>query len=92
MDAGEWTEVEPEQDRGPESGCSPPIGGLVNSLSLGGVTLTAKSEVHSFGVHLDPVLTMETQVMSVVHSAYFYLWQMAQLHPCLDIGAFTTLV
>ena len=53
----------------------PSIGGLGKSLSFGGVTLTAKSEVRSLGVHLDPALTMETQVASVVRSAYFHLWQ-----------------
>ena len=40
----------------------PNIGGLGNSLSFGRVTLTAKREVRSLGVHLDPALTMETQV------------------------------
>ena len=69
----------------------PSIGGLGNS-SFGGVTLTAKSEVHSLGVHLDPGLTMETQVTSVIHSTYFHLWQIAQLCPYLDVGVLTTLV
>ena len=68
----------------------PTISCLGNSLSFGGVILTAKSEVHSLGVHLDPALTMETQVASVVRSAYFHLWRIAQLH--LDVGALTTLV
>ena len=53
-------------------GC-PSIGGLGNSLSFGGVTLTAKSEVHRLGVHLDLALNMETQVASVVYSTYFHL-------------------
>ncbi|XP_078248725.1 uncharacterized protein LOC140706526 [Pogona vitticeps] len=70
----------------------PSMGGLVNSLSFGGVTLTVKSEVRSLGVHLDPTLTMETQVASMVCSAYFYLWRIAQLHPYLDVGALPTLV
>ena len=70
----------------------PSIGGLGNSLSFGGVTLTTKSEVCSLGDHLDPALTMETQVASVVRSAYFHLWQIAQLRPYLDVGALTTLV
>ena len=51
----------------------PSISGLGNSLSFGRVTLTVESEVHSLGVHLDPALTMETQVTSVVHSTYFHL-------------------
>ena len=71
--------------------CGPSIGGLGNS-SFGEVTLTAKSEVRSLGVHLDLVLTMETQVASVVCSAYFHLWWIAQLRPYLDVGALTTLV
>ena len=33
-----------------------------------------KSVVRSLGVHLDPVLTMEFQVASVVHSAHLHLW------------------
>ena len=70
----------------------PSICGLGSSLSFGGVTLTTKSEVRSFGVHLDPVLTMETQVVSVVLSTYFHLWQIAQLHCYLDVGALTTWV
>ena len=40
----------------------------------------------------DRVLTMETQVASVVRSAYFHLWWIAQLQPYLDGGALTTLV
>ena len=38
------------------------VGGLGGSLTLGGVTLAAKSGVCSLGVHLDPTLTMETPV------------------------------
>ena len=70
----------------------PSIGGLGNSLSFGGVTLTTKSEVRSLGVHLYPALTMETQVASVVCSAYFHLCRIAQLCPYLDVGELTTLV
>ena len=44
------------------------------------------------GVHLDLVLTMETQVASVVRSAYFHLWWIAQLRPYLDVGTLATLV
>ena len=90
MDAGEWTEAKRGQDGGPE-------GGLllhwwfVKFPLFWGVTLTAKSEVCSLGVHLDLALTMETQVASVVRFAYFHLWQIAQL-PYLDVGALTTLV
>ena len=62
------------------------ISGLGDSLSFGGTTLTAKREVHSLGIHLDPARTMETQVVSVVHSTYFHLWQIAQLRPYLDGG------
>ena len=58
MDAGKWAEAEPGQDGGPEGGC-PFIGGLGNSVSFEGVTLTAKSEVRSLGIHLDQALTME---------------------------------
>ena len=50
------------------------------------------SEVLSLEVHLDPALTMETQVASVVRSTYFHLWQIAQLRPYLDGGALNTLV
>ena len=70
---------------------SPSISGIGNSLSFGGMTLATKSEVRSLGIHLDPALTMETRVASVVHSAYFHLWQIAQLPPYLD-GGLTTLV
>ena len=35
---------------------------------------------------------METQVASVVRSAYFHLWRLAQLRLYLDGGALTTLV
>ena len=52
----------------------PSIGGLGNSLSFGGVTLTMISEVHSLGDYLDPALTMEIQVASVIRSAYFHRW------------------
>ena len=70
----------------------PSISGLGNSLSFGGVTLTAKSEVRSLEVQLDLAFTMETQVASVVRSAYFHLWQIAQLRPHLDVGVLTSLV
>ena len=46
------------------------LGGLGNSLSFGGVTLTTKSGVRSLGIHLDPALTMDTQVVSVVHRLF----------------------
>ena len=58
---------------------APTIGGLGDSLSFGGVTLAAKSGVCSLGIHLDPVLTIETQVASVVRTAFFHLWWIAQL-------------
>ena len=48
--------------------------------------------VSSLGVHLDLALTMETQVASVVCSACFHLWRIAQLHPYVDVEALTTLV
>ena len=35
---------------------------------------------------------METQVASVVRSANYHLWRIAQLRPYLDVGALTTLV
>ena len=52
----------------------PPISDLGDSLSFGGTTLTAKNGVRGLGIHLDPELTMETQVVSVICSAYFHLW------------------
>ena len=92
MDAGEWVEAEPRQDGGPDGGR--PLHWWFGKLPLfgGGVTLTAKSEVCSLGVHLNLALTMETQLASVVHSAYFHLWWIAQLRLCLDAGVLTTLV
>ena len=56
------------------------------------MTLAAKSGVRSLGVHLDLTLTMETQVASVVCTAFFHLWRIARLRPYLDTGALTTLV
>ena len=38
------------------------------------------------------MLTTETQVASVVHTAYFHLQRIAQLNSYLDVGALTTLV
>ena len=75
MDAGEWVEAEPGQDRGPEGGWTHCHWFGKLPLFWGGVTLTAKNEVRSLGIHLDPALTMETQVASVVRSAHFHLWQ-----------------
>ena len=57
----------------------PVDGGLGNSLMFGGVALATKSGVRSLGVHLDPMLTMETQVALVVHTAFFHLWRIARL-------------
>ena len=70
----------------------PTVGGLGNSLSFWGVTLPAKDGVRSLGIHLDPVLTMESQVASVVRTTFFHLRQIAQLRPYLDVGTLTTLV
>ena len=71
---------------------TPPISGLGSPLSFGGATLTTKSVVCSLGVHLDPALTRESQVVSVVRTAHLHLWQIAQLCSYLDVGALTTLV
>ena len=71
---------------------APIVGGLGDSLTFGEVTLAAKSGVRSLGIHLDPALTMETQVASVVRTAFFHLWRIARLRPYLDMGALTTLV
>ena len=43
-------------------------------------------------VHLDPMLTMETQIASVIYTTYFHLWRIAQLCFYLDVRALTTLV
>ena len=51
-----------------------------------------KSVVHSLGVHLDPALNMESQVVPVVHSAHLCLWRIAHLTSYLDVGLLTTLV
>ncbi|XP_078242497.1 uncharacterized protein LOC140704941 [Pogona vitticeps] len=71
---------------------APVVGDLVGSLSFGGATLAPESGVRSLGIHLDPTLTMETQVASVVRSAFFHLWRIVRLRPYLDTGALTTLV
>ena len=71
---------------------APTAGGLGNSLSFGGVTLPAKDGIRSLGIHLDPALTMESQVTSVVHTAFFHLRRIAQLRSYLDVEALTTLV
>ena len=63
--------------------CGPTVSGLGNSLSFFGGGDSG---------HLDPALTMETQVASVVRTAYFHLWRIAQLCPFLDVGALPTLV
>ena len=43
------------------------------SPSFRGVTLFTKDEVLGLGVLLDPVLSMASELMSVVSSAYFHL-------------------
>ena len=91
MDAGEWTEAERGQDRDLEGG-HPSYQWFGKFPLFWGETLTTKSVVHSLGVHLDPALTMEFQVASVVCTAHLHLWWIAQLCSYLDAGAFTTLV
>ena len=91
MDAGERSEAEPRQDRVLRVG-GPNVSGLGNSLSFQGVTLTTKNLFHILGVHLDPVLTMETQVAPVIRTSYFHLRWIAQLCSYLYVGALTTLV
>ena len=73
MDAGEWTEAESGKDGGPSGGCPRHQWSGKLLFLWGGVTLTTKSEVRSLGVHLDPALTMETQVSSMVCSAHLHL-------------------
>ena len=72
MDAGEWAQAEPGQDGGTEGGC-PHSWGFGKLPLFGGVTLPAKDGVRSLGIHLDPALTMETQVASVVRTAFYHL-------------------
>ena len=56
------------------------------------MTLPAKDGIRSLGIHLDPALTMETQMASVVCTAFFHLRRIAQLRSYLDVGALTTSV
>ena len=55
------------------------------------MTLTTKSVVCSLGVHLDPVITMDSQVASVVRSTHLNLRPIAQLCSYLDVRLLTTL-
>ena len=71
---------------------APTVGCLGNFLTFGGATLPAKDGVRSLGIHLDPALTMESQVASVVRTAFYHLRRIAQLRPYLEVGALTTLV
>ena len=85
MDAGEWAKAEPGQDGSSEGGW--PCGWWFGKLPhVWGVALAMKSEVRSLVVHLDPMLTMETQVALVVRTAFFHLWWIARLRPYLDTG------
>ena len=52
---------------------APVAGGLGDSLTFGGATVATKNGVCSLGIYLDPTLTMETQVASVAHTAFFHL-------------------
>ena len=65
MDAGERAEAEPGQDGGAKGGC-PHSGGFGKLPLFWGVTLPAKDGVRSLGIHLDPALTIESQVESMV--------------------------
>ena len=91
MDAGERAEAEPGQDRGTKGG-RPDNWGFGKLPLFRGVTLPAKDGVRSLGFHLDPALTMESQVASVVRTAFFHLRRIAQLRSYLDVGALTTLL
>lgn len=51
---------------------------------FGGAALSTKDEVHSLGILLDPELSMESQIASVLHLAYLHLRWIAQLCPYLD--------
>ena len=70
MDAGKWAEAEPREDGGPDGGWAHRQWSGKLSV-IWGVNLTAKGEVRSLGIHLDPALTMETQVGSVGYTAFF---------------------
>ena len=47
--------------------------GLEVSLSFGRAPLSTKDGVYSLDVLLDPALSMESQIVSVVHSTFFHL-------------------
>ena len=79
MDAGERAAAEPGQDGSSEGGW--PCGWWLGKLAhvWGVVALAMKSGVCILGVHLDPMLTMEMQVASIVCTAFFHLWRIARL-------------
>lgn len=53
-------------------------------FDLDGVALPLKERVCSLGILLDPLPLLEAWVAFVVQSAIHQLWQVAQMHPCLD--------
>ena len=72
-------------------GASSGVCGLGASLSFGEATLSIKDEVCTLGIPLDPVLSMKSQVLSVVCSTFFHLRWIVQLHLYLNTGSLTTL-
>ncbi|KAF7254400.1 hypothetical protein EYD10_00419 [Varanus komodoensis] len=60
------------------------------NLVLNGVALPLRDKVRSLGVLLDPELSLEAQVTSVVRSAFFQLWLIHQLHPYLGNDCLVT--
>ena len=71
---------------------APGVGGVGSSLSFGRITVSTRDEVCNLGVLLDPALSMENQVTSVVQSAYFHLRWIVQLCPYLNTQSLNTQV
>lgn len=58
----------------------------VNLPDLDGIKFLVKAWVHNLGLHLNPALSMNFQILAMARSAFSQLWLIVQLQPCLVLN------
>lgn len=79
----QYAEVQSKQDGEMLLVDNTTVQGMRALSGTGDIALFLKGQVHSFGVLLDPLLQMEFQMSSGLHSNFNQFWLICQLRPIL---------